>query len=329
MISNPNPFGISFPSGVLKISPLKATINDGVILLNFCTPFCKVRFGGGLQETVPDKQHGRSPVWNQELSFRRKDENSFKIELCNPNLMFSPSVIGECFINLDLVFAQRQAKIRSELTSNGKQTGSIEVSIKWEPDSVIPTYQSYQSFPERSNPFSTNPHPPVYVQPHGQVFVHQNSFPFGNSGQSPVYVQSVPMNFSGGTTFISYPEPQQQQQQNNFRPMSAQPSYLPSQHIPQNQNQQQANSYNAGVLMGLNQGQQIISQEEAKEAEEPIDPDLPDEKKCVVCLERKKAGAFYRCGHNCCCWTCGKKFIGNPCPLCRQTVLDFIKVYDA
>jgi len=305
MISNPNPFGVSFPPGMLKIAPLKATVSDGVILLGFCTPFCKIRFGGGLQETVCDKQNGRSPVWNQELSFRRKDENSFKIELCNPNLMFSPTIIGECFINLDLVFAQRQAKIRSELTSKGKATGSIEVSIKWEPDNVMPTYQSYQSVPLRSNPFAPGPQQPVYVVPNNQVFLHSNSMTFSNNAQM------------GGITFVNYAEPQQQ---NDFRPLSAQ------QHIPSNQ---QANSYNPGALMGLSQGQQIISQEEAKEAEEPIDPDLPDDKKCVVCLERKKAGAFYRCGHNSCCWTCGKKFIGNPCPICRQTVLDFIKVYDS
>jgi len=314
MISNPNPFGISFPPGTLKISPLKATINDGVILIGFCTPFCKVRFGGGLQETVPDKQNGRSPVWYQELSFKRKDENSFKIELCNPNIMFGPTIIGECFINLDLVFAQRHAKIRSELTMKGKSTGSIEVAIKWEPDNVMPTYQT---IPLRSNPFQTGPLQPVMGQSVSSqpVFLHSNSLPF-NNGPNPMFMQ-----FSGpNTTFVNYSAPQQQV---SMQPMMH--SY--SQHIPVNN--QQSSNMNPGAILGLNQGQQIISQEEVKEAEEPIDPDLPDEQKCVVCLERKKAGAFYRCGHNSCCWTCGKRFIGNPCPICRQVVLDFIKVYDS
>ncbi len=325
MISNPNPFGISFPPGTLKISPLKATVNDSVILIGFCSPFCKVRFGGGLQETAPDKQNGRSPVWHQELSFRRKEENSFKIELCNPNIMFGPTIIGECFINLDLVFAQRHATIRSELSMKGKSTGSIEVALKWEPENVMPTYQSMQSVPLRSNPFQTGPLQPVMGQSQ-PVFLHSNSMPL-SSGPNPLMMQ-----FSGANGFVNYSAPQQQMQQVqqvNMQPMMMVHQNSFSQHIPSNNQQASNMNQQPTNILGLNQGQQIISQEEVKEAEEPIDPDLPDEQKCVVCLERKKAGAFYRCGHNCCCWTCGKRFIGNPCPICRQVVLDFIKVYDS
>lgn len=68
--------------------------------------------------------------------------------------------------------------------------------------------------------------------------------------------------------------------------------------------------------------------EELKKADEPIDPTLPEDQRCVVCLEKKKAGVFYKCCHNCCCSGCGVSFIGSRCPICREFVFDFIKVYD-
>lgn len=60
---------------------------------------------------------------------------------------------------------------------------------------------------------------------------------------------------------------------------------------------------------------------------EPNDPTLPNEKRCIICLKRAKAGVFYRCGHNCCCNTCGRGLIGSPCPVCNKHIDDFVKVY--
>ena len=60
---------------------------------------------------------------------------------------------------------------------------------------------------------------------------------------------------------------------------------------------------------------------------EPEDPDLPDEERCVVCLGKRISGVFYRCGHSCCCAECGVSFIGSKCPICRELVFDFIKIY--
>lgn len=63
--------------------------------------------------------------------------------------------------------------------------------------------------------------------------------------------------------------------------------------------------------------------------DEPVDMNLPDDKKCTVCLVRARTGVFYRCGHNCCCSRCGRSFIGSPCPVCNKHVDDFVKVYKA
>ncbi len=58
------------------------------------------------------------------------------------------------------------------------------------------------------------------------------------------------------------------------------------------------------------------------------DPTLTEKELCVVCAHNKRAGVFYKCGHNCCCHSCGLSFIGKSCPVCRQPVLDFVKSYD-
>jgi len=52
-----------------------------------------------------------------------------------------------------------------------------------------------------------------------------------------------------------------------------------------------------------------------------------EQNKCLICVQEKKLVAFYKCGHICCCENCAKRFLRNQCPICRQRVNDFIKVY--
>jgi len=51
------------------------------------------------------------------------------------------------------------------------------------------------------------------------------------------------------------------------------------------------------------------------------------EGQCTVCYETKKLVVFYKCGHICCCENCARRFVRNRCPVCRQRVVDYIKVY--
>jgi hypothetical protein len=61
-----------------------------------------------------------------------------------------------------------------------------------------------------------------------------------------------------------------------------------------------------------------------KATKTPMEP----EDSCIICENAKKEVAFYKCGHKCCCHTCGLKFVGRPCPLCMATVADILKVYE-
>ena len=51
---------------------------------------------------------------------------------------------------------------------------------------------------------------------------------------------------------------------------------------------------------------------------------------CAVCLERAADSALYTCGHMCMCYSCAKEIIRKPkplCPICRQPILDVIKIF--
>uniref|UniRef100_A0A1J3CZA4 E3 ubiquitin-protein ligase cblA n=1 Tax=Noccaea caerulescens TaxID=107243 RepID=A0A1J3CZA4_NOCCA len=48
---------------------------------------------------------------------------------------------------------------------------------------------------------------------------------------------------------------------------------------------------------------------------------------CVICLDWKYNTAFLQCGHMCCCITCSSKLRGKTCPLCRQPIIQILKIY--
>ena len=54
--------------------------------------------------------------------------------------------------------------------------------------------------------------------------------------------------------------------------------------------------------------------------------DLPDDKKCVVCFDlTERKHALVPCGHTQFCKSCIEKF--KDCPVCRESVSSFIKIY--
>jgi len=73
--------------------------------------------------------------------------------------------------------------------------------------------------------------------------------------------------------------------------------------------------------------QERIADEEADNLEE-----VPDGELCAICLLRRRRAAFIYCGHRVCCVTCAQRVEQgtNPkCPVCRQEVTGFVRVYDS
>ncbi|KAL7676504.1 hypothetical protein ACOME3_002757 [Neoechinorhynchus agilis] len=53
--------------------------------------------------------------------------------------------------------------------------------------------------------------------------------------------------------------------------------------------------------------------------------DSKEETECVICMDRKREVAFQNCGHFVACAECAMKV--RSCPMCRQRVLDIIRIY--
>ena len=59
-----------------------------------------------------------------------------------------------------------------------------------------------------------------------------------------------------------------------------------------------------------------------------------EENLCVICLDKEKTTAFFRCGHKVCCHECAKNILTNKdtdlkkCPVCRKVVGGILRIYD-
>lgn len=54
-----------------------------------------------------------------------------------------------------------------------------------------------------------------------------------------------------------------------------------------------------------------------------------EEPSCVLCKNASASCLLYRCGHLCCCETCGLRLQqeSSPCPICKAPVVDVVKVH--
>ncbi len=73
-------------------------------------------------------------------------------------------------------------------------------------------------------------------------------------------------------------------------------------------------------------GNYVDSAASAREYKMDVDNDAD---MCVVCLDKKREGAFLPCAHMCCCMVCGDQIVslGKGCPLCRKLCPKFIRIY--
>jgi hypothetical protein len=60
-------------------------------------------------------------------------------------------------------------------------------------------------------------------------------------------------------------------------------------------------------------------------AEESEENELVENNRCDVCYMEEKNAVLLPCKHNCTCVTCSKNL--NKCPICRNKISEFIKIY--
>lgn len=55
-----------------------------------------------------------------------------------------------------------------------------------------------------------------------------------------------------------------------------------------------------------------------------------DDAECAICLEKEPDSALYPCGHMCMCYECAvsvKNQRSALCPMCRQPIVDILRIY--
>lgn len=53
-----------------------------------------------------------------------------------------------------------------------------------------------------------------------------------------------------------------------------------------------------------------------------------DDSCCVICLDLERSHLLYPCGHQCVCIRCAPTIQGMPCPICREVVVGFCRVFN-
>jgi len=281
--------------GILVVKPFGAEITKNGLVKGKMKLFCKVRLGQGVLETSPDLKNGSKPIWSSSLDFVKRNEKEVRIEIHHKNRFTKSKYIGECSLPLEVMIYVAEIYGRCEIKNSESVTiGTLDLQIKWTPES------------------GSHPSPISRIS----FFDNQNNIP--NNMISPSIIPKL----SNNPYFLTL---QDSLTVINDRKVTHHHMSLPH-HIS---------------LPGLNEGQSLQSilqnfNEEMKKRIELLesqfeeeDSSISEDERCVVCLGRKKAGVFYRCGHNCCCVQCGVSFIGSPCPICRELVFDFIKIFQA
>lgn len=108
----------------------------------------------------------------------------------------------------------------------------------------------------------------------------------------------------------------------NAQPVRFEPQNPPANIKKKNSNVPQAPQIHAASVEEYKKANSGISQH--------VVPDIPQENDddCLICSAKKKQGAFYPCGHVCCCTDCGPRFKNGECPYCRAKVNDYIKIFN-
>lgn len=61
-----------------------------------------------------------------------------------------------------------------------------------------------------------------------------------------------------------------------------------------------------------------------------LQPGSPKTGECSICMECEPNSALYPCGHMCMCYDCAvsvQKLRGALCPICRQPIIDILRIY--
>lgn len=121
-------------NGTILITPKNAELQIEGDLIHEMETLIRIKLWDQIVKTNTSKLKGKSPVWNQNLSIIKKnDNNCMAIELWQNDEWSSHNYLGSCEINLDEIEFFNKKKIAKwcELFNKEKNIGKVLVNIEW------------------------------------------------------------------------------------------------------------------------------------------------------------------------------------------------------
>lgn len=143
--------------GNLIIKPICAKLKKDYDLFTKMDPYCKITLGHKVAKTKTSKNSGKSPNWQDSLSFNIKGQSQFHIALYDRDWLTRDDFIGETTINLLEVYNKSHITEWYNLNRKGKNAGKIMIVLEFIPKvSNIGFQMQNYGYPQNPN----NQYPP-------------------------------------------------------------------------------------------------------------------------------------------------------------------------
>jgi hypothetical protein len=120
--------------GVLLVKVVKGVdIKSGQGMFGKADPYAKLKIGAQEQQTKPDVQGGKAPVWNQEFEFQISTEKELELDIFDKEQVGSDKFMGRAKVGIMdwIAMGNFQGDIPI-LDMSEKEVGKVNVSVKFD-----------------------------------------------------------------------------------------------------------------------------------------------------------------------------------------------------
>jgi len=125
------------PTGTLIIKPLTAKLTRNTETFSRMDPFVRIALGSNIQQTHTHIEGGTNPCWNEQVSFKRMNEDVIIFEVWDNDFTNPDDLVGTGEVAVSTVFNQNcRFNDWINLRYKNTQAGQLLVDIQFIPDSM-------------------------------------------------------------------------------------------------------------------------------------------------------------------------------------------------
>ena len=123
---------VSVGAGTLHIKVAEGKLMHNIKFFCKQDPYARLKLGTHIKETTVKKGGGKTPIWNETLSFLRTLEDILTVEILDKRSS-KDILLGECVIHLKDIFNNYTKSEWYSLNVKGKLEGQILLISTWQP----------------------------------------------------------------------------------------------------------------------------------------------------------------------------------------------------